>query len=177
MEIRESAKSDFDKIMDINRAAFKSDEEPKLVADLFQDQSAKPLLSLVAISNEEAVGHILFTKCRLVPKANVSAVILAPLSVLPSHQRMGIGGELIKSGLKILENRGVDLVFVLGHPSYYPMFGFKQAKPLGFDSPFPLCDSQINAWMVLELRLGIIENTCGKVVCADQLNKPEYWQE
>jgi putative acetyltransferase len=163
--------------MDINRAAFKSYEEPKLVADLFQDQSAKPLLSLVAISDEEAVGHILFTKCRVEPKANVSAVILAPLSVLPSHQRMGVGRNLIKSGLKILEKRGVDLVFVLGHHSYYSRFGFKSAKPLGFDSPFPLHDSQMDAWMVLELRLGIIENILGKVVCANKLNKPDYWQE
>ena len=141
MEIRESADSDFDKIMDINRTAFKSDEESKLVADLLQDHTAMPLLSLVAIHNDEAVGHILFTKCRLEPKNIVSAVILAPLSVLPSHQRMGFGGNLIKSGLKILENRGVDLVFVLGHPSYYPKFGFKPAKTLGFDPPYPRYDS------------------------------------
>jgi putative acetyltransferase len=175
MEIRESDGSDYEKIMEINRAAFRSDEEAKLVSDLFQDQTAMPLLSLVAILNNKAVGHILFTKCRLEPKANVSAVILAPLSVLPAHQRTGLGGSLIRSGLKILENRGIDLVFVLGHPSYYPRFGFKPAKPLGFDPPYPRDDSRMNAWMVLELRSCIIKNTSGKVVCADQLNKPEYW--
>jgi predicted N-acetyltransferase YhbS len=72
---------------------------------------------------------------------------------------------------------GVELVFVLGHPGYYPRFGFKPAGVLGFEAPYPIPEKHADAWMVRELRAGIIGSVRGKVVCADTLSRPEYWRE
>lgn len=175
MIIRESNESDYNAIMKVNKAAFKSNVEPMLVSDLLADPSAMPLLSLVAIIDSNIVGHILFTKCSLVPKKAISIYILAPVSVLPNHQGNGIGGALIKNGFEILANRGVDLVFVLGHPSYYPRFGFKPAISLGFTAPYPIAEEHLDAWMVKILNPTVVGCIKGKVICPKKLNKPEYW--
>jgi putative acetyltransferase len=175
MIIRESNDSDYNAILEGNRAAFKSDVEPKLVSNLLADPSAKPLLSIVAIIDDEIVGHILFTRCSLVPDKAISLYILAPVSVLPKHQGNGIGGVLIRKGLEILANQEVDLVFVLGHPSYYPRFGFKPAISLGFETPFPIAKEHLDAWMVKKLNPRVGEDIKGKVICANALNEPEYW--
>jgi len=72
---------------------------------------------------------------------------------------------------------GVDLVFVLGHPDYYPRFGFIPALKLGFQPTYPLPVEVTDAWMVLELRPNIIGTISGKVICCDVMNKPEVWKE
>ena len=69
---------------------------------------------------------------------SVSVRILAPLAVLPEAQSTGIGGQLIKEGLNQLKKSGVDLVFVLGHPDYYPRSGFTTAGVLGYEAPYPI---------------------------------------
>ena len=175
MEIRESLNSDYDSIMTILSAAFGSEEEAKLVSDLLGDTSALPYLSLLAFKKNRAVGYILFTKAQLNSFPSISVSILAPLAVIPSFQRQGVGGCLVQYGLQVLADSGVDLVFVLGHPEYYPRFGFKPAGKLGFNPPFSRQEKNADAWMVLPLRQGIVDNYSGKVICADQLNKPEYW--
>lgn len=175
MIIRESNDPDYNTILEVNRAAFKSDVEPRLVSNLLADPSAKPLLSLVASIDEEIIGHILFTKCSLIPDKAISLYILAPVSVIPRHQGIGIGGALINRGLEILANQGVDLVFVLGHPSYYPRFGFKPAIPLGFTAPYPIAEEHLDAWMVKILSPQVVGDIEGKVICANTLNEPEYW--
>ena len=175
MIIRESNDPDSTGIMKVNKEAFNSDLEGKIVFDLFSDPSAKPLLSLIAIKNDETIGHILFTKCTVKPHADASIYLLAPMSVLPSHQRAGVGGALIKRGLEELTSWGVDLVFLLGHTNYYPRFGFKPAIPLGFTPTYPISEENADAWMVNELNPGMVGNIKGQVICADMLNKPEYW--
>jgi putative acetyltransferase len=105
-------------------------------------------LSLLAISDDKAIGHILFTKARITNSNNsISAVILAPLAVIPDAQSRGVGGQLINKGLKLLSKLGVELVFVLGHPEYYPRHGFKTAGVLGFEAPYPIPEKHANAWM------------------------------
>jgi len=69
------------------------------------------------------------------------------------------------------------MVFVLGHPAYYPRYGFKPAGHLGFEAPFSIPNEHADAWMVQALRPGIIDSFIGKVICADALNKPEHWRE
>jgi putative acetyltransferase len=96
---------------------------------------------------------------------------------VPDAQKQGIGGKLIRQGLELLSVSRVDLVFVLGHPEYYPRFGFTPAGRLGFEAPYPIPDKHANAWMVQALRPGVIDTASGKVICADALNKPEYWRE
>jgi putative acetyltransferase len=175
MLIREAFDSDLDAVMAVERAAFASDEEAGLVAELLVDPSAKPIVSLLAFDGDIAVGHILFTRAGLVPESPLSASLLAPLAVVPGEQKKGIGGALIEHGLKILSESGVDLVFVLGHPSYYPRVGFKPAGKQGFDRPYLLQEKTPEAWMVKPLRQGIIGSYSGTVTVADTLNKPEYW--
>jgi putative acetyltransferase len=76
-----------------------------------------------------------------------------------------------------LSESGVELVFVLGHPDYYPRYGFKPAGVLGYEAPYPIPDEQADAWMVQELRPGVIDSVSGKVICADVMNQPEHWRE
>ena len=177
MFIREALNLDLDNVLSVERAAFGSDEEANLVRDLIGDTSAKPIVSLLAIQDDQAVGHILFTKARLEPETPLLISILAPLAVVPDSQKQGIGGKLIEYGLQVLSESMVDLVFVLGHPGYYPSYGFKPAGNLGFNAPYPIPKKNADAWMVQALRPGAIRTFGGKIICADKLNKPEYWRE
>lgn len=178
MRIRESAESDLNDVLRVESLAFGHDKESELVRGLLGDPSALPLLSLLAFKDGQAVGHILFTRVGLTgAQETVSASILAPLAVIPDAQGQGVGGILIKEGLKRLSETDVDLVFVLGHPEYYPRFGFKSAGSLGFEAPYPIPEEHADAWMVQELRPGVIGSVRGKVVCAETLSQPEHWRE
>ncbi|NEP90318.1 MAG: N-acetyltransferase [Okeania sp. SIO2C2] len=177
MIIREALDSDLDDVLSVERAAFGSDECVEIVQKLLGDDSAQPIVSLIAFQEDRAVGHIFFSKATLEPNAPLSISILGPLAVVPNAQRQGIGGKLIKKGLDILSESGVDLVFVLGHPTYYPRFGFKPAGNLGFEPQYPIPEKNADAWMVQELRPGMIGNFSGKIICADSLDDPKYWRE
>ena len=178
MIIRKSTESDLSNILYVESQAFGNHKESDLVNGLLSDPTAMPLLSLIAVDDVKAIGHILFTKAKFTNNNDsVSAVILAPLAVIPDAQKQGVGGELVKEGLRLLSESGVDLVFVLGHPEYYPRHGFKPAGALGFEAPFPIPEKHANAWMVQELHPGVIGSVNGKMVCADVLNQPEHWRE
>lgn len=168
-------------VKDLIVAAFgkiEGSEVADLVENLLVDQTAHPLLSLAATSNGKIAGYILFTGARVEPfDQNNSAVILAPLAVLPEFQSHGIGGRLITHGLNQLAVSGVDLVFVLGYPGYYTKYGFTPAGELGFEAPYPIPAEHADAWMVQASDTGQIEKKGRRVVCADSLNKPEYWRE
>lgn len=178
MEIREACQADLQDVLRVEREAFGYDKEAELVNDLLNDPTAKPLLSLLAFEGGRAVGHILFTACKLEGcEGSVSVSILAPLAIIPDFQKQGIGGKLIERGLELLKERGVDLVFVLGHPGYYPRYGFNPAGLEVFRAPYTIPEKHSDAWMVQELRAGIIGALSGQVVCADALMKPEHWRE
>ena len=152
--IKKAMDSDLNDVLRIETEAFGHSKESNLVNGLLNDDSAKPLLSLLAIDEDEAVGHILFTKVRITGNEDaLSAMILAPLAILPDAQGKGVGGKLIKEGLRQLSESMVDLVFVLGHPEYYPRFGFKPAGARGFEAPYPIPAKDASAWMVQELKL------------------------
>ena len=177
MLIRKALSSELNETLAIERAAFDSDEEANLVVDLLGDVSAKPVVSLLAFHRERAVGHVLFSKVRLDSKSPLTGSILAPLAVVPDAQNQGVGGKLIQYGLRVLADSATDLVFVLGYPGYYSRFGFKPAGRLGFEAPYPIPAKNADAWMVQELRPNTIGRFRGKIICADKLNKPEYWRE
>jgi putative acetyltransferase len=176
MEILESQEDDIDSVYQVEKEAFGTEIEANLTMDLMKDISAKPYLSLIAIEEEETIGHALFTKGKLDPeRSDVFISILGPLAVHPDYQKIGVGKKLVKTGLDVLKERGIDLVFVSGHPNYYPKFGFSPAGKNGFDAPYPIPDAQADAWMVLELKPGLIGNISGTILCAEALDKPEFW--
>jgi len=181
LQVRESSESDMQAISDVVIAAFgdiHGQEISDLIADLLVDPSAQLLFSFVAIADNKVVGHILFTRAQIKhPKRIVTSSILAPLSVHPEYQNQGIGGLLIKEGLKQLKAQGVELVFVLGHPGYYPKYGFSAAGKKGFNAPYPIPPANSAAWMVQELHPGVIRQVGGQVICADALDDPRHWLE
>jgi putative acetyltransferase len=177
MIIRETTDLDLNDILLVEEAAFKRETEATLTCDLFADPTAKPLLSLLAYIEDQPVGHILFTKAIITTAPHIKASILAPLAVVPQHQKQGVGGALIKKGLQLQAQSGTEIVFVLGHPTYYPKHGFTPAHRLGFEPTYPIPAEVADAWMVQALKPGIIGVVSGKVICCDALNRPENWRE
>lgn len=179
--IRESRMDETGRIMDIHRAAFdvaEGETIARLVAEMLADRTAMPLCSLVAEGDGVLMGHVLFTAVHVVEGGKAfPGQILAPLAVRPEVQGRGIGGSLIREGLQILGAKGVGLVFVLGHPSYYPRFGFEPAGPHGLEAPHPIAGEAAEAWMVLELQPGQIGRIRGEVRCCKALNHPQHWRE
>ncbi len=181
VEIREAIGSDFQAISGVVLSAFGNKEGPaivQLIADLLADESAQPVLSLVALIDKRIVGHIFFSKASVNNSGGeISASLLAPLAVHTDFQSQRIGGQLITEGLKQLSRSGIKLVFVLGHPDYYPKFGFSEAGIMGFDAPYPIPQKNTAAWMVQELHPGIFKSISGRVICADALDDPKLWRE
>ncbi|MCI5137392.1 MAG: N-acetyltransferase [Candidatus Electrothrix sp. AR1] len=181
LKVRKSTESERKEILNIHSHAFGKDKGSviaQLVHDLFDDETAIPRLSLVAVENDKLVGHVLFTKV-VVTEAEklLSAQILAPLAILPEEQKKGIGEQLINEGLRLLQEAGTELVFVLGHPAYYPRCGFIPAGAQGFDAPYPIPEEHAEAWMVQELRDGVLKQYAGRVQCSEVLNEPQHWRE
>ncbi|MEM7062081.1 MAG: N-acetyltransferase [Cyanobacteria bacterium P01_B01_bin.77] len=181
MKIRHSTDADRNAITDIHANAFGQEQGPEiieLIADLFTDATAEPVLSLIADLDGIAVGHVLFTMVTVESdRADVTARILAPLAVKQEFQKKGVGTALIKAGLTELTDTGVDLVFVLGDPAYYSRLAFRPAGVLGLTAPHPIPAEHADAWMVQSLRAGILGIVTGSVRCSDVLNDPRHWLE
>lgn len=179
IQIRITTNVDFNDIMFVEEQAFGTDKEALLTADLLKDKTAEPILSLLAFDVNKAVGHILFTRAYINERKSQTLFhILAPLAVIPEYQKQGIGGMLIKKGLKILKEMGSEMVLVLGHMEYYPKYGFiPNAKKLGYSAPYPIPEKFANAWMVQSLNPDGFVIPKGIVICSEKLNEPEHWRE
>jgi putative acetyltransferase len=141
----------------INEAAFDRPDEADLIDALRADGAV--LLSLVAQVEQRIAGHILFSRMWIDGgNGPIQAVALAPMAVLPEHQRHGIGEQLIRHGLDLLHGRDEKIVIVLGHPDYYPRFGFSSEKARFLESPFPP-----EAFMAMELNPGALDGIRGRV--------------
>ncbi|NJN38303.1 MAG: N-acetyltransferase [Acaryochloridaceae cyanobacterium CSU_3_4] len=177
MRIRAATDGDLANILAIHRAAFSDEPVADLTAALLCDPSTQPITSLLAWVDDTPVGHILFTAAHLQPETPHQISILAPLAVVPEWQRRGIGRSLITEGLALLALSGVSVVFVLGHPSYYPRFGFMPAGELGFAAPYPLSAKHQTAWMLRQLKGELPQSYVGRVRCAKTLEQPDYWPQ
>jgi len=158
--IRPEAPRDRSAIFDVNARAFPRQDEAKLV-DVLRAANAATI-SLVAERDERLVGHILFSPVRVEGEgASFAAQGLAPMAVLPECQRDGIGSALVRAGLDACRRAGHPLVFVLGHPAYYPRFGFEPALPRGLHYEGGAAFE--HAFFVVELEAGALAGRRGIV--------------
>ena len=157
MQIRTEEIADIPRIHAVNRAAFESATEAILVDAL---RAQADVISVVAAEDDGIVGHIMFSPVQLSGAEGVRAMALAPMAVVPGRQRAGIGSELVRDGLERCLQRGVDAVFVVGHPAYYPRFGFSRASGFGITCEFEVPDE---AFMALELAPGALRGRTGQV--------------
>ena len=141
--------------------AFGQEDEGLLIAKIRRSDGFDPSLSLVAEIEGDVVGHILFSRIYIETESgDVPALALAPMAVLPNHQNRGIGSQLVRTGLDISRQAGHAIVVVLGHPDYYPRFGFQQASQVGVRSPFDVPD---DVFMVQGLIPGALDAGAGLV--------------
>lgn len=158
--VRGEKEGDGTEVRRVNRAAFGRDAEADLVESL--GRNGKTVLSLVAEVDDCVVGHILFTRVGIdSPRGSRDGLGLAPVAVRPDLQRRGIGSMLIRAGLHRCRAEGHGAVLVLGHPSYYPRFGFVPASQFGLRWEH---DAPDEAFMAMELRAGSLSDGEGGVV-------------
>ena len=151
LKIREETPADHAAVRNVNERAFERGGEADLVDAL--RQFASPVISLVAElvteADRQAVGHILFSPVIIESEAtSFTAMGLAPMAVLPEFQNQSIGSALVRRGLEECKRLGHEVVVVLGHPEYYPRFGFVRAATKGLTSEYPVPDE---VFMVVEL--------------------------
>ena len=159
--IRSEIPEDIPAIIDVNIEAFGQDGEARLVRALRKDGDYIPGLSLVAVHDDKIIGHILFAPISIESEdASVPAVALAPLSVRSEYQCRGVGSGLIEEGLRACRQLGHRIVIVVGHPGYYPRFGFTTAPVLGINAPFP-CQKEV--FMACPLIPGALDGIHGTV--------------
>ena len=164
--IREESLEDIAAIRQVNEQAFNQPDEAALV-DLLRAHG-KVSFSLVAVDDDRILGHILFSPVTIEQTAKtVSAIGLAPMAVLPEFQNQGIGSLLVRRGLEECRKAGHDCVVVLGHPEYYPRFGFVPASKYGIKSEFDVRDE---VFMVLELYEGALSGCKGTVKYQPEFN-------
>jgi putative acetyltransferase len=132
--IREEEARDFDQVRALLQAAFPTASESKLVDAL--RANGKAILSLVAVQNEQVLGHILFSPVSTTPPTQPKGIGLAPVAVLPTVQSQGIGSQLIREGLRRCQELDYDYCVVLGDPRYYQRFGFQKASQIGLQNEY-----------------------------------------
>jgi putative acetyltransferase len=161
--VRRERPNDVAAIRTVNELAFGGATEAEIVDAL--RARGKATLSLVAVQAHRVVGHILFSPVTIASAGESggearAALGLGPMAVLPAHQRQGIGSLLVRTGLQACRDAGHGCIVVLGHPEYYPRFGFEPASRRGVAWEHPVPDE---ALMILELRPGALEGRGGIV--------------
>lgn len=162
LKIRQELTSDYNSIYEINKLAFEQDDEARLVDLLRKGSAFVPELSLVAEINGEVIGHILFTKILILGDTGIEfeSLSLAPMAVHPKSQKQGVGGKMIYAGIEKAKSLGYSSVFVLGHPLYYPKFGFQPASKWNVKAPFNVPEE---AFMAIELIEDGLKDVSGTV--------------
>ena len=158
MIIREERQGDAERVREVNLAAFETSTEADLVDAL--RRQATPLVSLVAEDDANVIGHILFSPVTLASDSGLILMGLAPMAVVPSRQRQGVGATLVREGLERCRQLNVAAVVVLGYPEYYPRFGFLPAVRLSLRSEY---DVPEEVFMVRELRDGVFRGLSGTI--------------
>lgn len=160
--VQPEREEDYTAIHEINALAFGQENEARLVENLRKRADFIPELSLVAVKDRRVLGHILFSPIVIqTDKGIFPALALAPMAVHPEFKNQRIGSELVRQGLERCRNLGHKLVIVVGHPTYYPRFGFTSGKVKGLEVPFSVPDE---TFMVLELAPGALNDISGILI-------------
>jgi putative acetyltransferase len=141
--VRAATPADYTAIHRVEAAAFERDDEAGMVEAARAEGAV--LVELVEELDGEIVGHILFSRMSTTPARFVAG--LAPVAVSPAAQSRGVGAALCRAGIQTLKGMGIEAVIVLGHPDYYPRFGFSTAATATLTSPY----SGSAAFMAMEL--------------------------
>lgn len=158
MNIRAESTDDQSAVYEVNRAAFETTAEARLV-DVLR-KAVKQVISLVAEEDGNIVGHISFTPVSIADHPGLRVMGLAPVAVLPKYQRQGIGTALVQAGLAQCRKNGFGSVVVVGHEDFYPRFGFAPAKNAGLRCAY---DVPEEVWMFVELEKGYLDGVTGEV--------------
>ncbi len=160
--IRPEQPADIPAIHEVNHLAFGQPQEAVLVDNLRQSEAFIPGLSLVAIAENEVVGHILFSKIKITDDSGKAhdSLALAPMAVRPEWQNRGVGSELVRQGLAAARTLGYTSVIVLGHEHFYPRFGFVPAAQWQIRAPFEVPSA---AFMGIELQSNALKEVSGMV--------------
>ena len=157
VKIRKEQPQDIPLIHQVNKRAFGQILEADLVDRL--RRNCNDLLSLVAVVEDEIVGHILFSSVTVEgEETTAEGMALAPMAVLPEYQRQGIGSKLVRAGIARLKSSDCVFVIVLGHADYYPRFGFEPASRYGVRSEWEVPD---DAFMILVLNESVMQGISG----------------
>jgi len=166
--IRQEQPEDIDAVHRVNELAFPGSCEAGLVDTL--RSNCPDHLSLVADVDGDVAGHILFTPALI--KADGKTIVgmgLAPMAVHPDHQRRGFGSLLVRDGIERLKGEGCPFVIVLGHPEYYPRFGFELACDHGIGCQWDGVPSE--AFMVLVLEAAEMKGVSGTAYYRPEFNE------
>jgi putative acetyltransferase len=156
--IRKETWGDSQQMRIVTQSAFGQTEEAD-IADKLRRNCPKRI-SLVAVPEDQIVGQILFTPVTIEAKERIiTGMGLAPMAVLPGFQRQGIGSQLVRDGLTLIKKREHPFVIVLGHPTYYPRFGFVPASRYGIRSEYKNVPDE--AFMILVLNQAVLEGVSG----------------
>jgi putative acetyltransferase len=165
IRIRREQPGDEAAIANLTTAAFGQPDESQIVDAI--RRAGRPAISLVAIEGAEVVGHILFTAVQLEPvRAGIEMMGLAPMAVTPDRQRRGIGSALVREGLRQCARAGAGAVIVVGHPEFYPRFGFRPGSSFGLRCEYPV---PVGVFMAVELVPGALEGLGGLVTYVPEL--------
>ena len=142
----------------MNASAFETTAEADLIEAL--RVQAHPVVSLVAVEGGTIVGHIMFSPVSLSGHPGLKIMGLAPMAIAPEYQRKGIGSALVRAGLDQCKQLGFGAVVVLGHPEYYPRFGFSPSTRFGIKCEYEVPEE---VFMVFELLPGYLRYTSGTI--------------
>jgi putative acetyltransferase len=144
--IRPELPEDYAAVEAIHVSAFRTDAESRVVSAIRENGNAT--ISLVAVVDDNVVGHILFSPVHTHPPTPEKGLGLAPVAVLPDYHKQGIGSQLIRAGLEQCRKLGYDYAVVLGGPNYYMRFGFEKASTFGLQNEYGVDDE----FMALKLK-------------------------
>ena len=159
--IRPERTEDFPAVREVNLAAFDTATEADLADAMRETPEYVPELSLVAELDGRIVGHALFSEVTVLQeRSELRALSLGPIAVLPDYQRKGIGSALIEHGHRRGRELGYTFVVLIGHPWYYPRFGYVPARDYGLVTIWDVSDP---VFMVCELEPGALEHAAGEI--------------